>query len=63
MKQIIVMREFQGYPDGDDKAPVTFAVTDTAVDVPAEFAEMVIGKGLARAAEGSSDMRAPHEAE
>lgn len=54
MKQVIVLREFEGYPNGDDKAAVSFAVTGKPVDVPDDFADMIVGKGLARAVDGAA---------
>ncbi len=52
--QVLIECEFDGYPNGDKAAPVTFKPGEKPVDVPDDFGEMIVKKGLARAASSSA---------
>jgi len=45
---------FDGYPNGDDKQGVHFAVGET-IDVSDDFGTLIVGKGLAHAAESTAE--------
>lgn len=46
MKQIIILESFDGYPDGRKRSFVAGSVAE----LPDAYAELVVGKGLAREA-------------
>lgn len=47
--KVQILQEFDGYPNGDDKGPVTFKPGAEPVEVEDAFGEMIVGKGLAKA--------------
>lgn len=46
--KVKIIQEFTGYPDGTDASRAFFLVGQE-LDLPDEFAELIIGKGHARA--------------
>ena len=52
--KLLILTEFEGYPNGDDKPPVTFRPSSEAVDVSDAFGEMIVAKGLAQAQSGKA---------
>ncbi len=59
---VIILKNFEGYPDGGDKPSRHFAASDQAITVPDDFGAMIVEKGLARAA-GEHKADGDHEAE
>lgn len=54
MKTVIIDRAFEGYPDADDKPGTQFTTSEKPIEVPDEFADMIVGKGLAHFATSSA---------
>lgn len=65
MIHVFIEREFEGFPNGEDKAPVGFEPKvdehgqPVAIELADAFATMIVGKGLARVADAPKAPPAP----
>ena len=50
MARVKILVDFTGYPDGSDASIRRFGAGDEPDDLPQEFCDMIVEKGLAEAA-------------
>lgn len=51
MSRVIILRDFTGYPGGDERSEQRFRAGPEAIEVADDFAELIVAKGHARRAD------------